>query len=132
MSVAHWMMANLALAEGDIVVLRNMQLPKAQFVRFRPHSKVRKGACASSVSFLRHPSPHPVRSWQDFLDITDHKAVLERQLSRFSALTKGDVVCFRYADRNHYMDVLELKPAARQGGVGWGERGREGEMYKGM
>jgi len=45
MSVAHWMMANLALAEGDIVVLRNMQLPKAQFVRFRPHSKVRRGAC---------------------------------------------------------------------------------------
>ena len=37
--------------------------------------------------------------------------MLERQLSRFSALTKGDVVCFRYADRNHYMDVLELKPA---------------------
>lgn len=38
------MMANLALAEGDIVVLRNVQIPKAQFVRFRPHSKASREA----------------------------------------------------------------------------------------
>lgn len=101
-------MQNLVLAEGELVVLRNLQLPKATFARFRPHSKAR--ACTLVLHALRcryHSAP----VWQDFLDITDHKAVLERQLSRFSALTKGDVVCFRYADRNHYMDVLELKPA---------------------
>ena len=38
--IPHWMMQNLVLSEGDLVVLRNLQLPKAQFVRFRPHSKV--------------------------------------------------------------------------------------------
>ncbi len=79
------MMQNLLLKEGDIVTARNVTLPKAKFVKFRPHSK-------------------------DFLDISNPKAVLERQLSKFSALTKGDVVCFQYADSKFYMDVLEARP----------------------
>jgi ubiquitin fusion degradation protein 1 len=90
--IAHWMMQNLLLKEGDLVTVSNVTLPKARFVKFRPHSK-------------------------DFLDISNPKAVLERQLSKFSALSKGDVVCFRYLDSNFFMDVLETRPEVRDSGV---------------
>ena len=35
----HWVMSNLVLREGEMVTVRNVQLPKAKFVKFQPHSK---------------------------------------------------------------------------------------------
>lgn len=32
-------MENLVLEEGALIVIRNVQLPKGRFVKFRPHSK---------------------------------------------------------------------------------------------
>jgi ubiquitin fusion degradation protein 1 len=32
-------MQNLLLPEGGFIVVRNVQLPKARFVKFQPHSK---------------------------------------------------------------------------------------------
>jgi hypothetical protein len=84
----HWMMQSLLLEEGAMVVVRNVQLPKARFVKLRPHS----------VSFL---------------DVSDPRAMLEKKLRYFSALTVGDVILVRYADHDFYFDVLETKPAVR-------------------
>lgn len=81
-----WVMQNLLIEEGAFVDIKNVQLPKGNFVKFRPHSK-------------------------DFLDISNPRAVLERQLRTHSCLTKGDVIAFQYTRKTYYMDVLELKPA---------------------
>jgi ubiquitin fusion degradation protein 1 len=35
----HWVMQNLGLDEGGMVVVKNVRLPKATFVKLRPHSK---------------------------------------------------------------------------------------------
>jgi ubiquitin fusion degradation protein 1 len=35
----HWIMQNLLLVEGAFVHIRNVQLPKARFVKLQPHSK---------------------------------------------------------------------------------------------
>lgn len=35
----HWVMTNLGLQESDMVTLRDVRLPKATFVKLRPHSK---------------------------------------------------------------------------------------------
>ena len=85
--VPHWVMSNLLLQEGEMVTLRSVQLPKGTFVKFRPHSK-------------------------DFLEITNHRAVLEKKLSSYSCVTVGDVMVFNYAGQNYALDILEAKPAS--------------------
>ena len=47
---------------------------------------------------------------QDFLDISNPKAVLERLLRGFSALTKGDCICLNYNNKKYFIDVIESKP----------------------
>ena len=37
--VPHWIMQNLGIAEADMVTIRNVRLPKANFVKLQPHSK---------------------------------------------------------------------------------------------
>ena len=37
--VPHWLMENLGLQEYDLITLRDVRLPKATFVKLRPHSK---------------------------------------------------------------------------------------------
>ena len=80
-----WMMQNLALAEGDTVRLASASLPKATFVKLRPHTS-------------------------DFLDISDPRAVLERALRGFSCLTAGDAICLPYNAKRFYIDVVEATP----------------------
>jgi ubiquitin fusion degradation protein 1 len=48
----------------------------------------------------------------NFLDITNHRAVLEVTLSRgFAALTQGDIIVITFAGRQYPVSVLECKPA---------------------
>jgi ubiquitin fusion degradation protein 1 len=82
----HWVMTNLAMEEGAFISVRSAQLPKGRFVKFRPAST-------------------------DFIRLSNPKAVLEKHLSRFSCLTKGDSICVHYAGKNYFIDVLELQPA---------------------
>lgn len=81
-----WMMQNLIIEEGSMIMIRNVQLPKGRFVKFRPHSK-------------------------DFLDISNPRAVLEKQLRLHSCVTKGDVLMFTYVGRQYYIDIMEVRPA---------------------
>ena len=51
---------------------------------------------------------------QDFLDISNPKAVLETTLRGYSCLTKGDCICLHYNNKRYYIDIIEAKPEARQ------------------
>ena len=50
---------------------------------------------------------------QDFLDISNPKAVLETTLRGYSCLTKGDCICLHYNNKRYYIDIIEAKPEAR-------------------
>ena len=80
-----WMMQNLIIEEGAILKVKNVTLPKANFVKFR----------AQSV---------------DFLDISNPKAVLEYTLRKYTCVTTGDMICLPYSGKNYYLEVTEVKP----------------------
>lgn len=81
----HWMMANLVLEEGTLLQIESVSLPVATFSKFQPLS-------------------------EDFLDITNPKAVLENCLRNFSCLTTGDVIAIKYNSKVYELCVLETKP----------------------
>lgn len=79
------MMRNLLLEEGDLIAIENVSLPVATFSRFQPQS-------------------------EDFLDITNPKAVLENCLRSFACLTTGDIIAINYNSKIYELCVLETKP----------------------
>ncbi|XP_013184240.2 ubiquitin fusion degradation protein 1 homolog isoform X1 [Amyelois transitella] len=81
----YWMMANLVLEEGALLQIESVSLPVATFSKFQPLS-------------------------EDFLDITNPKAVLENCLRNFSCLTTGDVIAIKYNSKVYELCVLETKP----------------------
>jgi ubiquitin fusion degradation protein 1 len=81
-----WMMQGLFLEEGALLSVRNVTLPKAQFVKFQ----------AQNVNFLK---------------ITNPRAVLEVALRKFTCLTKGDMICLPYAGTKYYLEVTDAKPS---------------------
>ncbi|KAJ7222678.1 hypothetical protein O6H91_14G080200 [Diphasiastrum complanatum] len=83
----YWMMQNLLLQEGDIVKVKSATLPKGSYVKLQPHT-------------------------QDFLDISNPKAVLETTLRNFSCLTVGDNIMVAYNNKKYYIDIIETKPAS--------------------
>jgi ubiquitin fusion degradation protein 1 len=80
-----WMMQNLMLGEGATIVVKNVSLPKAKFVKFRPQSV-------------------------DFLEISNPRAVLEKTLRNYTCLSQGDIICINYLNKNLYLEVVEVKP----------------------
>lgn len=79
------MMYNLLLQEGELINVESVTLPVATFSRFQPQS-------------------------EDFLDITNPKAVLENGLRNFACLTTGDIIAIKYNQRIYEMCVLETRP----------------------
>ncbi|XP_019083447.1 PREDICTED: ubiquitin fusion degradation protein 1 homolog [Camelina sativa] len=82
----YWMMQNLLLQEGDIVRVRNVTLPKGTYVKLQPHT-------------------------QDFLEISNPKAILETALRNYSCLTTGDSIMVPYNNKKYFIDIVETKPA---------------------
>uniref|UniRef100_A0A915HKM7 Ubiquitin fusion degradaton protein n=1 Tax=Romanomermis culicivorax TaxID=13658 RepID=A0A915HKM7_ROMCU len=82
----YWMMRNLLLAEGDLILVDYSSLPTATYVKLQPQST-------------------------DFLDITNPRAVLELKLRNFACLTKSDMFNINYNNKNYEFLVEELKPA---------------------
>jgi len=82
----HWMMQNLLLNENDLVQVEYTSLPTATYVKFKPQST-------------------------DFLDISNHRAVLEIKLRNYACLTKGDVIAVEYNNKSYEFLVQDLKPA---------------------
>jgi ubiquitin fusion degradation protein 1 len=80
-----WMMQNLMIGEGEMIAVKNVSLPKAKFVKFRPQSV-------------------------DFLEISNPRAVLEKTLRSYTCLTSGDQICIQYLNKKLYLEVVEVKP----------------------
>ncbi|XP_076369361.1 ubiquitin fusion-degradation 1-like isoform X1 [Tachypleus tridentatus] len=83
----YWMMRNLLLEEGGILQVESATLPVATFSKFQPQS-------------------------EDFLDITNPKAVLENALRNFACLTAGDIIAIEYNNKIYELCVLETKPGS--------------------
>jgi len=83
--IPFWMMQNLLLEEGGILTVTNASLPKATFVKLQPQHV-------------------------DFLEISNPRAVLEHALRNFSCVTKGDVICVPYNDKNYHLELKEVQP----------------------
>lgn len=83
--IPFWMMQNLFLAEGGLINVKNVSLPKATFVKFRPQQL-------------------------EFLNITNPRAVLENTLRKFTCVTVGDVLCIRYLDSNYFLEIRDVQP----------------------
>lgn len=81
--LAPWMLRTLGLGPGDLVRVANVALPRGAFVRIEPQS----------VAFVE--------------EITDARAVLERALRAFAALTAGDVLDIAYNGAVYGLRVLE-------------------------
>ncbi|KAG9393386.1 Ubiquitin fusion degradation protein UFD1 [Carpediemonas membranifera] len=82
--IPSWLMANLGLQSNDLVKLRHVNLRKATFAKLQ----------AQDTSFL---------------DITDHRAVLEYHLVKFSCLTKNEIIRIHYNNKSYDLRILELK-----------------------
>ncbi|CAO3641549.1 unnamed protein product [Mucor hiemalis] len=80
-----WMMETLGTEPGNIIEIKNVTLPLGSFVKIQPQST-------------------------DFLDISDHRAVLEKALRNFSTLTIGDMVQINYNNKIYQIQVLDVKP----------------------
>jgi len=81
----NWMMQTLLIQEGSIIKVKNTSLPLGTFVKIQPQSV-------------------------DFLNIYNPKAVLEKTLTNFSALTEGDIITINYNDKLYDIEILEIKP----------------------
>ncbi|KAF9052855.1 ubiquitin fusion degradation protein UFD1-domain-containing protein [Panaeolus papilionaceus] len=81
----YWMMKTLRLNEGDPIRITGTDLPKGKLVKLQ----------AQSIHFL---------------EISDHKAVLEQALRNFTALTQGDIVEISYNSIVFGLLVMETKP----------------------
>lgn len=83
--IPFWMMQNLLIEEGTVLTVTNVSLPKATFVKLQPQHV-------------------------DFLEITNPRAVLEHALRNYSCVTKGDVICLPYNNKNYHFELKEVKP----------------------
>ncbi|EZG47331.1 ubiquitin fusion degradation protein 1 [Gregarina niphandrodes] len=81
-----WMMRNLQLDDGDLLRVTNVSLPKGNFVKIQPVTS-------------------------DFLNLTNHRAVLENSLSHYACVSIGDRIQIRHDDVDYAVDILDTKPA---------------------
>ena len=81
----YWLMTVLMLEPGDLLQVKNTDLPPGKFIKLQPQNV-------------------------NFLEITDPRAVLETAFRNFSCLTLGDTFTFSYNDTVYEIAVLEVKP----------------------
>jgi ubiquitin fusion degradation protein 1 len=80
-----WMINNLDSQEGEKLQFTYSCLEKGNYVKLQPQT-------------------------DDFLRITNPKAVLEAKLRYFTCLTKSDSIAIEYNDKIYWINVLEVKP----------------------
>lgn len=79
------MMRQLQLDEGDPIRITGAALPKGKFTKLQAQTT-------------------------DFLEISDHKTVLEKALRNFSTLTKGDIIEILHNCITFELLVMEIEP----------------------
>uniref|UniRef100_A0A183BYP0 Ubiquitin fusion degradation protein 1 homolog n=1 Tax=Globodera pallida TaxID=36090 RepID=A0A183BYP0_GLOPA len=80
-----WLMNQLQLEEGDLILVEYKALPNATFAKFKPMST-------------------------DFYNVSNPRAMLEVELRKFSCLTKGDIIAVQYNEQVYEFQVKDLKP----------------------
>ena len=80
-----WMMHNLSVEEGNIVLVESIELPRAISVRLKTSS-------------------------EEFLQRYDPKPMLEARLVHFTCLTEGDTVGVHVKGGVHHMKVIKTMP----------------------
>lgn len=83
--IPFWMMQNLLIEEGTVITITNVSLPKATFIKVQPNH-------------------------EEFLEISNPRAVLENALRNYSCVTKGDTIQIQYNNKNYHLDLKEVKP----------------------
>jgi len=73
----------LQLSPGSMVNIESATLPKGTFVKIRPQQKA-------------------------FIEISDPKAVLEKQLRNFSCLSRGDTIIIAYNNKQFFIDIVAV------------------------
>mmetsp|Transcript_72436 Transcript_72436/g.151290 ORF Transcript_72436/g.151290 Transcript_72436/m.151290 type:complete len:244 (-) Transcript_72436:1289-2020(-) len=81
----HWMIEKLLVKKGEKLFFRYSKLEKGSYVKLQPQT-------------------------DDFLEISNPKAVLEIKLRNFTCLTKSDVIAIEYNEKIFWLNVLEVKP----------------------
>jgi ubiquitin fusion degradation protein 1 len=81
----YWMIKNLVSSEGQTLFFKYVNLEKGNYVKIQPQSN-------------------------DFLNISNPRAVLEANLRFFTCLTKKDVLAINYNGKIYWLNVLEVKP----------------------
>ncbi|XP_020527714.1 ubiquitin fusion degradation protein 1 homolog [Amborella trichopoda] len=81
----NWMMENMHLQEGDYVEVKNGTLRKGTYVKLQPHTN-------------------------EFLDISNLKAILETTLRSFTCLTTGDRIMLGFNNKKYYINIVETRP----------------------
>lgn len=84
--IPYWMMQNLLMAEGELLRVLNVTLPKGKYVKLQPVSS-------------------------DFLSIHNPRAVLENTLRHFATLTVGDNIVINYNSNKYEIEIVECKPS---------------------
>lgn len=87
-----WMMQQIGAADGDAVEVAYTVLPLGRGVRLQPCTR-------------------------DFLDLSDHRAVLEVMMAKYAALTVGDVFLFHYNRRDYHLEVRDVVPHNSQNAI---------------
>jgi len=80
------MMTQLSIRNGDILQVKSAAVPLGKFVKIQPQS-------------------------ENFLEITNPRAVLENAFRNFACMTVGDTVSIKYNSKVFDLKVLEAKPA---------------------
>jgi len=80
-----WMMTHLNLRNGDFITIKSKSVPVGRFVKIQPQT-------------------------ENFLEITNPRAVLENGLRNFACLTVGDMISLKYNQKIYQLKVLEAKP----------------------
>ena len=82
-----WMMQNLNTKDGEKLQFNYVFLEKGNYVKLQPQT-------------------------DDFLEISNPKAVLEAKLRYFTCLTKSDAIAIEYNNKIYWINVLEVKPGS--------------------
>ncbi len=82
----NWLSEQLNLDYGaEVNLMLQTSAPKGKFVKLQPHKT-------------------------EFIELPDPRAILERNLSKYVCLTKGDTIQVQVVNKTYLFDVLEVKP----------------------
>ena len=86
MYLPQWMMTQLNISNGEKAFIKYFELPHGKSIEFQPHKS-------------------------EFLNIDNHKSVLEKNLVNFACLSKGDTIPIYHDGNVFYGDIVDCKPS---------------------